>query len=71
VHASTDNNGAGDPRTVVVNVSALGNFTSATLLTIDSHTDVNAGPAPAPVTPAGKMTLTLGGYGVAFLTLKP
>jgi hypothetical protein len=71
VHASTDNNGAGDPRTVVVDVSALGNFTSATLMTIDTHTDVTAGPAPAAITPAGKMTLTLGGYGVAFLTLKP
>ncbi|HXM97084.1 MAG TPA: hypothetical protein VN982_01275 [Candidatus Dormibacteraeota bacterium] len=70
VHGAADNNGPGDPRTVVIDLSALGNFTSATLLTIDTHTDVNAGPTPLAITPAGKMTLTLGGYGVAFLTLK-
>jgi hypothetical protein len=30
VHAATDNNGASDPRTVIVDVSAPGPFSSAT-----------------------------------------
>jgi hypothetical protein len=71
VHASTDNNGSGDPRTVVVDLSSLGSFSSATLLTIDASTSTSAGPAPVSVTPAARMNVTLPGYGVAFLTLKP
>ncbi|HKS95867.1 MAG TPA: hypothetical protein VJV74_06995 [Terriglobia bacterium] len=71
VHAATDNNGTGDPRTVVVDVSALGAFSSASQLTIDATTDPVKGPASASVTPAVRLPLTLGGYGVTFLTLKP
>lgn len=71
VHSSTDNNGPGDPRTVVLDLSALGTFTSAMELTLDARTDPAAGPAPAPVTPAPKMTITLAGYGATVLTLKP
>jgi hypothetical protein len=70
VHSSTDNNGTGDPRTVIVDVSALGAFASATQLTIDSTTDPAAGPVAAAVTPASRLTVTLGGYGVTFLLLK-
>ncbi len=71
VHASTDNNGAGDPRAVSIDLSGLGTFSSASLLTIDKNTNVANGPAAAPVTPAAHMTIQLGGYGVAFLKLIP
>ncbi len=70
-HASTDNNGPGDPRVVAVDLSGLGTFSSASLLTIDKNTSVANGPTPAPVTPAAQMTIQLGGYGVAFLKLIP
>lgn len=70
VASSTDNNGQGEARTVSVDVSALGSFNSASLLTIDAKTDLGNGPAAISMTPASKMDITLGGYGVAFLTLK-
>jgi hypothetical protein len=66
----TDNNGPGAPRTIAVDVSALGSFTSGSLLTIDVSTSVASGPTATPVTPSGNMTVSLNGYGVAFLTLK-
>jgi len=68
---ATDNNGPGGPRSVLVDVSALGTFSSGSLLIIDTNTSVASGPAATSVTPAAQMTITLGGYGVAFLTLKP
>jgi hypothetical protein len=71
VQASTENNGPGDPRALAVDLSALGTFSSASLLTIDKNTDVANGPTAAPVTPAAHMTIQLGGYGVAFLKLLP
>jgi hypothetical protein len=71
VQASTDNNGPGDPRIVGIDLSALGTFSSASLLTIDKNTNVANGPTAAPVTPAAHMTIQLGGYGVAFLKLTP
>jgi hypothetical protein len=71
VHATTDNNGNGDPRTVIVDLSSLGKFSSASLLTIDAATSASAEPAAVSVTPASQMTITLPGYGVAFLTLTP
>ena len=71
VHAATDNNGGGDPRTVIVDVSALGTFSSATSLTIDGKTSATSGPSPLNVAPANKMSVTLGGYGVTFVKLKP
>jgi len=71
VQKSTDNNGPGDPRVVVIDLSALGSFSSASLLTIDKNTVVANGPSAAPVNPAAQMTIQLGGYGVAFLKLSP
>ena len=68
---ATDNNGPGAPRSVLVDVSALGAFSSGSLLIIDQNTSVPDGPAATSVTPASQMTITLGGYGVAFLTLTP
>jgi hypothetical protein len=71
VQATTDNNGPGDPRTVAVDLSALGTFSSASLLTIDKNMNVANGPTATAITPAGHMTIQLGGYGVAFLKLTP
>ena len=71
VHAASDNNGTGDPRSVIVDLSALGNFSSAATLTIDANTSVANGPSPVAIPFSPQMTITLGGYGVTFLTLKP
>jgi hypothetical protein len=71
VHGANDNNGTGDPRTVIVDVSALGNFSSATTLTIDGKTSVTNGPSQVALAFSPQMSIVLGGYGVTFLTLKP
>ena len=71
VHASSDNNGTGDPRTVIVDVSALGAFSGASSITIDKNTNATNGPALMSISPAPKIKVTLGGYGVTFLKLKP
>jgi hypothetical protein len=68
---STDNNGPGVSRSVAVDVSALGTFSSGSLVTIDTDTNVSTGPVATAVTPAAQMTINLNGYSVAFLTLKP
>ena len=70
INALTDNNGPGAPRTVAIDVSALGSFQSGSLLTIDANTSVSSGPIATSVTPSAQMTVNLNGYGVAFLTLK-
>jgi hypothetical protein len=67
----SDNNGTGVARTVSVNVSALGSFSSASLLVIDANTNASSGPVAASVVPTSPITVTLGGYGVAFLKLQP
>jgi hypothetical protein len=71
VHAATDNNGTGDPRTVIVDTSSLGNFTAASLMTIDASTDVTNGPAAVSMAPGARLAVPLNGYGVAFLSLMP
>ena len=71
VASPTDNNGSGAARTVVVDLSGLGSFSSASLLTIDAATSASTGPAAASVTPASRMTVSLPGYGTAWLVLKP
>ena len=71
VASAADNNGMGAPRTVIVDVSGLGTFSSASMVTIDATTSLTNGPSPVSVTPAARMAVNLGGYGVAFLTLKP
>ena len=70
INSPTDNNGPGAPRTIAIDVSALGSFQSGGLLTIDADTSVSSGPVSTPVTPGAQMTVKLNGYGVAFLTLK-
>jgi len=53
-----------------VDVSVLGPFQTATLLTSDSNTDPIHGPTPASVSLAGQIPVSFGGYGVVILTLK-
>src|SRR6266702_1416474 len=48
-------NGTGDARTVVLDVSALGSFTSASQLNIGRAADLTTGPQPGPITPAPKL----------------
>ena len=69
--ASTDNNGPGAARDVAIDVSALGSFSSASLLTLDKNTSVANGPLAVTVTPSAQMTISFDGYGVSFLTLTP
>ena len=71
VSASTDNNGPGLARSVLVDVSALGTFSSGTLVTIDKNTSVSSGPTGTSVSSGPQIPITLNGYSVAFLTLKP
>jgi hypothetical protein len=71
VHAPADDNGAGDPRSVMLDVSALGPFSSATELVIDAHTDVVHGPTPSSIPVSAQIPVVLGGYGVAFVSLTP
>jgi hypothetical protein len=71
VVSPSDNNGAGDARTVIVDVSALGNFTSASQLNIGTGSDLTNGPQPVTIALAPKLPVTLPGYGVTFVILKP
>jgi hypothetical protein len=71
VLSPSDNNGTGDLRTAVIDISALGNFTTASQLNIGAGSNVTNGPQPASITPASKLTVNLPGYGVTFLILKP
>jgi len=69
VNAPSDDNGPGQARTVVVDVSALGPFSSGMQRTLDGGTNPIAGPAATNFTPSSQMTVRLGGYGTTFLTL--
>jgi hypothetical protein len=71
VASPTDNNGSGAARTVIVDVSGLGNFSSASLLSINAGSSASSAPVAVSVTPASRMTVSLAGYGVAWLVLKP
>ncbi len=71
VNAASDNNGPGQPRSVVVDISALGPFYGGTRMTLDANTDPIAGPAATNFAPASQMAVRLGGYGTAFLTFSP
>jgi uncharacterized protein (TIGR03437 family) len=64
----TDNNGAGVSRTFALDLSALPNFTSATLVTLDAATPPG-GPVLQPVSAAAQMQVTIPGYGAALLRL--
>jgi uncharacterized protein (TIGR03437 family) len=68
LNAAFDNNGPGLPRTFALDLSALGAFSSATLVTLDATTPLS-GPVPQSLTPAAQMQVTLPGYGAALLRL--
>ena len=70
VQSTTDNNGPGAPHVIGLDLTALPTFQTGSLLTIDATTSVSQGPSAVTVTPSSQMTVTLNGYGVAFLTLK-
>jgi uncharacterized protein (TIGR03437 family) len=63
-----DNNGTGVSRTFALDLSALGSFTAATLVTLDSATPAT-GPQLESLTPSAQMQVTLPGYGAALLRL--
>jgi len=71
VNSPGDNNGPGAPRTVIVDVSALGNYTSVVQTTLNSKTDASAGPSPVGLTPAPQLSVTLPGYGTTLLQIQP
>ena len=64
----TDNNGTGVSRTFALDLSALGTFTSATLVTLDAATPAG-GSALQSLTPSAQMQVTIPGYGAALLRL--
>jgi uncharacterized protein (TIGR03437 family) len=68
VATATDNNGGGLVRDFMLDLSALGAFTSATLLHLDSSTPLT-GPVLEQMTPAAQMQVVLEGYGAALLRL--
>jgi len=65
-----DNNGAGLTGKISLDVSPLGAFATASLVTIDSTTSAATGPTPTSISPASPIALTLNGYSVALLKLK-
>jgi uncharacterized protein (TIGR03437 family) len=65
---SYDNNGTGTSRTFALDLSALGTFGTATLVTLNAATP-GSGPVPQSLTPAAQMQITLPGYGAALLRL--
>lgn len=70
VAAAADDNGTGAPRTVLVDISALGAFTSASQITLNSATSTTTGPTATTVTPTTVLPVTFTGYGSTFFVLK-
>lgn len=68
LNPSSDNNGPGVNRTFNLNLSALGTFTSATVVTLDSTTP-ETGPVPQTLTPSANISIPINGYGAAILKL--
>jgi len=71
VHADSDDNGSGDARTVVVDLSSFNQFAAASLKSVDATTNLVSGPVGTSIPPSSRITVTFAGYGVAFLTLMP
>jgi hypothetical protein len=67
----TDNNGAGAPRILLLDLSALSGFSTATQLAFDAGTDPEKGPEPVKSAPPPRLTIHLSGYGATFLILTP
>ncbi len=70
VASAADNNGAGLNGKITLDVSALGAFGTASLVTLDSTTSPATGPIPSSISPSSPITLTLNGYSSVLLKLK-
>lgn len=70
VASPEDNNGAGVSAKVTLDVSALGNFASGSLVMIDSTTSATTGPGPAAISTASPIELNMNGYSVAMVKLQ-
>ena len=68
LNGADDNNGTGISRTFALDLSSLGSFSSASLVTLNASTP-GSGPVPQALTPAAQMQVTLPGYGMALLRL--
>jgi hypothetical protein len=71
VASATDNNGDGLTADIALDTSALGSFSSATELVMDSTTNVANGPTAVQISPASPIKISLNGYSVAFIKLVP
>ena len=71
IASATDDNGAGLPRTVLVNVADLGSFTSATMVQLTAATSPSSGPTQITFSPTSSLSISLPGYGSALLHLIP
>jgi hypothetical protein len=65
INSAKDNNGPGTIRDFQLDLSALGTFTSAALVTLDATTP-STGPVPVQLQPSAQMEVTMQGYGAAF-----
>jgi hypothetical protein len=70
IASPNDNNGTGLTGQVSLDISALGPFNSASLVTIDSTTSPLTGPTAASISPASPITISLNGYSAAFIKLR-
>jgi hypothetical protein len=70
VASATDNNGAGLTADISIDTSALGSFSSASEVVIDSSTSAATGPGPVSISPGSPIKLSLNGYSVAFIKLQ-
>jgi hypothetical protein len=71
VASPTDNNGNGQPRTVIVDLSSFGSYGPGTQTTIDAATSASTGPVPVVITPPFRFPVSLPGYGVSWVVFQP
>jgi uncharacterized protein (TIGR03437 family) len=65
----TENNGTGDGRTFQLDVSALGQFTSVTMIALDADTNPTTGPVVTTYPYMANLEATVPGYGVVLFKL--
>ena len=71
VASPSDNNGAGLTANISLDTSALGSFSSATQLLIDTNTNTTLGPVGIQISPASPVRISMNGYSVEFIKLTP
>jgi hypothetical protein len=69
VAGANDNNGPGVAKTITLDLSQAGSYSTAWLVTMDATTSPATGPLPVAVTPAQQLELKFAGYGVQFLMI--